>query len=257
LPSHPRLAQLACLALLALLAGCAGTKAVPYDPFKVRRDLFFDSLKVVAMAPIRVPPDLENPDPVKGRFAATVEQRLRDAGLKVIPPSEVGPVLDAVAAERGGIYDPVTGKSDPAKTKAVGDEILRRLKERFGVDALLRTDIRVVHARLDHDVARWDGATEKAGTGFWKQVLTGTHSGRIPALSLVVVLVRADGTELYVMAGGLRVLSHIGIGGAHEVIPHAELFADEARNAEAVAIALDPLLGSSPRATSEPAAGKE
>lgn len=250
-------AALGSLAMLAVLAGCVGPKPAPYNPFKVPREQFFGTLKVVAVAPIRAPTDLENPDPVKARFAATVEQLLRDAGLKVIPGAEVGPVLDAVLAERGGIFDPVTGRADPVKAKAVRDENMRRLKERFGADALLRADIRVVNARLDHDVAYWDGVTEQAGTGFWKQFLTGSHSGRVPALSFVVVLVGADGTELYAKAGGLRVLARIGIGGKSETIPHADLFADEARNGEAVQIALGPLLGLEPTAANDRPSGQQ
>ena len=249
----PRISVL--LAALVTLVACAGAPVVPYDPFKVPRDQFRDSLKVVALAPIRAPSDMENPEPIKARFAATVEARLRDAGLRVIPGVEVGPVLDAVDAELGGVFDPVTGKANEAKVKAVREEGARRLKDRLGADAVLRADIRVVMARLDHDVARWDGVTDQAGAGFWKQFLSGTHSGRIPALSFVVRLVRADGTELYANAGGLRVIQRIGMGGKIEPVPQAEFFAEEGRNAEAIRIALEPLLGP-PVPAAAPAAPK-
>lgn len=239
----------ALLAGLALALGaCASQKVqAPYDPFKVPRERFYGSLRTVALAPMRTPTDLEDADAVRAKLLGLVEARLRAAGLKVIPPAEVGPVLDEATAKGGGIYDPVTGKLDEAKAKAAKQVALAELREHHGADALLRVDLRVVSARLERDVATWDGATEQAGTGFWKAFLVGSHSGRVPALSLLAWLTAADGTELYAKAGGLRVLGRVNAKGQQERIPHAELFADEARNASAVALALDPLLGTAPQ----------
>jgi hypothetical protein len=227
----------AALLVAALAAGACAPKLVPHDPFKVPRERFYGSLKAVALAPMRAPSDLEDAETVKARFTATVEARLRGAGLKIVPPAEVGPVLDAAVAAQGGIYDPFTGKLDQVKASAAKRTAVAQLRERYGADALLRVDLRVVSARLDHDVASWDGVTESAGIGFWKA------SGRLPALSIVAWLTGADGTDLYSNAGGLRIIQRLDAHRQMVKVPQAELFADEARNARAVSLALDPLLG--------------
>jgi len=241
-----RRSALLAAALAVGASACASQKAVKYDPFKVPRDQFYGSLNTVAVTPMRAPADLENADAVKARFEAAVLTKLQTAGLKVIAPVDVGPIIDAAAAAQGGIFDPATGEVVEAKAKAAEQAALAQLKEKYGADALLRVDLRVVPAMLSHDVAAWDGVTEDAGTGFWKAVLVGSHSGRIPALSIVVWLTAADGTELYAKAGGLRILGKVNAAGKQETIPHAELFADENRNAQALSIALDPLLGIAP-----------
>jgi hypothetical protein len=48
---------------------------------------------------------------------------------------------------------------------------------------------------------------------------------------------------LLAKAGGLRILGRLNARGKAETIPQAELLADEKRNAQALSIALDPLLG--------------
>jgi hypothetical protein len=230
-------------ALSIVVAGCAGGRTAQHNPFKVPRESFYGSLRVVALAPLRVPSDLENPEQVRRKFEVMVAQELRSSGLEVVPPAQVGPLLDAARAAAGPLFDPNTGKPVEAKVKALNEDMLRRVKTSFGADALLWQDLRVVMARLNHDTAAWDGVFEPAGTGFWKRVVSGTHSGSIPALSLVVHLVRVDGTDLYANSGGLRVISRVGMGGQIERIPQVELFADEARNTTAVHLAVDPLLG--------------
>ncbi len=238
----------AVLLVAALAAVACAPKTVPYDPFKVPRDRFYGSLHTVAVAPMRAPKDLENAEAVKGRFTDAVVARLRAAGLKVVPPEDVGPLVDAAIAAQGGLYDPATGNVIEEKAKAAKVAAAAALKEKYGADALLRVDLRVVMARLDHDVAYWDGVSEKAGTGFWKALFVGSHSGRIPALSVVVFLTAADGTDLYANAGGLRIIGRVNASGQQENIPQAELFGEEAVNARALGIALDPLLGATPPA---------
>jgi hypothetical protein len=230
----------AALALVA--AGCAGGRSAQYNPFRVPRDSFYGSLKVVALAPLRVPSDLKYSDEVRSKFEGMIEQELRSAGLQVVPPAQVGPVIEAARVDAGALFDPMTGKPVAAKVKALDDDVRGRVQKAFGADAILRPDLRVVMARLQRDTAAWDGVFEGAATSGWKSLVV-THSGRIPALTLVVRLVRVDGADLYEGTGGLRVISRVGIGGKPEPIPQAELFSDEDRNATAVHLAMDPLLG--------------
>jgi len=227
--------------MLALALPACVPPAAKYDPFRVPRETFRDSLKVVALAPLRTPDDLEDAENVKARFAASLEARLAAAGLRVAPPSVVGPVLEAAKSAKGGFFDPKTGKFDEAKAAEARKEALAQLRASHGADALLQAGLGVVRAPLSQDVARWDGVTESVG-GFWKSFFVGTHSGYVPALSLIVWLHGADGQILYANGGGLRVLVKVSARGEQTKIPHAELLADEARNANAVHLAIDPLL---------------
>ena len=231
------------IAIVAFACSCAcSSTQKPYNPFKVPRESFYPALKTVAVAPVRLPSDLEDPEPVRALFASAIAAKLKNAGIAVVPGTEAGPIIEEKTKEAGGIFDPTTGKPDEAKLKALNASIGRELKGRFKADALLIPSIRVVSAALSHDQAKWDGASEGAGKGgFWK-ALVRTHSGSIRALSLVVVLADSDGQLLYVKGGGIQVLGNVTMGGEFEQRPRSELFADGDRNENAIHIALDPLL---------------
>lgn len=257
MPSRSR-APIIAIALVAAGAIACGPKRVPYDPFKVPREQFIPGLKVVALAPMEAPNDLENADAVKARFLATIEARLRDAGIAVIPPAEVGPILAATAEWRGGFFDPKTGQLDTAKLAGAREEALANVAAKFGrADAILVSDIRVVRAALVHDTAQWDGTSESVSTSAWKIVLGVSHSGWVRALSLVVRLTGSKGNNLYVGSGGIRVLSKIGVGGSSVPVPQGDLFADEERNAKAVSLALDALVGAARQGTAAAAPASE
>src|SRR3954465_15587363 len=225
-------------AAIAIAACACGSTQKPYNPFKVPRQSFYPALKTVAVAPVRLPSDLEDPEPVRALFASTIAARLKNAGIAVVPATVAGPIIEEKMKGAGAIFDPTTGQPDEAKVKALNAAIGRELKERFNADALLTPTIRVVNAALAHDQAHWDGAKEGAGS-FWK-ALMGTHSGSIRALSLVIVLADPEGRLLYANGGGIQVLGHLTMGGAVERRPRSELFADGDRNENAVHIALDP-----------------
>ena len=240
-------------AVLALTLSACVPPAAKRDPFVVPKEKFLGSLQVVAIAPMRAPEDLEGGEEVKARFAATLEQRLAAGGLRVVPPAEVGPLLDAAKASKGGLFDPSTGKFDKEKAAQARKEALAALRAKHGAQALLEPALVVVRAPLAQDVARWDGAEESIG-GFWKHFFVGSHSGWIPALSFAVWLYGEDGALLYGNGGGLRVLVKVSARGQQSPIPQAELFADESRNASAVSLAVDPLLEHQKEAPKEPPA---
>jgi hypothetical protein len=232
--SYPR-----SLLAVAALAACASSQK--RNPFIVPKETFSGSLRIVAVAPVRLPGDVEDPEPLRARYAALLADRLRGAGLTVVPPEQVGPIVEERTREAGGLFDPVTGKVDESRARTLRAAIGRDLKERFGADAWIDPQVRVVHAPVSHDQAQWDGVSDAVNQGFFQKLLL-THSGAMPALSLAVWLVDAQGAQLYANAGGIHVLSHITLGGSPVRRTRAELFEDEARNADAVRIALAPLL---------------
>jgi len=224
-----------------LLAGCAAK--VPYDPFRVSREQFYPKLKVVAMAPMSAPRDLEDPDPATKKLVTLIESQLRAAGLVVIGPDETEVVWDSISSQMGGFFNPMTGEPDEVKAKTLRTQVYRELRAERSIDAMLFPAIVVVSAKLQSDHASWDGTSQGAGKGkFWKALLGVSHSGTIPALSLLVILSDTADTDLYVNAGGIELLAKVSANGIVPV-PREELFLDEERLDKAVRLALDPLLG--------------
>lgn len=227
-----------CLALL--LGACAGK--THYNPFQVPPEQLRASVKVVALGPTQVPRDLSEPELVRARFDHLLENQLRAGGYTVVPFGETRTVWDSLAVASKGLYDPVTGRPDESKIEGFRTAVFRELKTRYGVDALLLSSVLVVPAKLDGDVARWDGTSQGAARKkFWKALLGVSHSGTIPALSLNVRLSDGDNRALYENRGGIQVLAKAGVERLEDV-PRSELFVDEERNLKAVHLALDPLL---------------
>ena len=229
--------------------GCA-TTAPPYNPFKVAQDDFYGKVKTVALAPVSIPGDLDDPDPVKAKFESLIEGKLREAGLSVIPSKEGEEIWKQMKEHLGGFFDPITGKRDEAKFKAAREYTLRELHTKFKADAVLHPRIQVVGAPWSGGTATWGGTTESIrSTGEMivealPLALLGvgvTRHGSVPALSLVVVIEDIHGIDMYVNGGGIQVLSKIS-GGKFSPVPRPELFANEERNVAAVNIALGPLV---------------
>src|SRR6185437_12214213 len=100
------------LAALAVLAcACASTQK-PYNPFLVPRESFYPGLKTIAIGPVVLPSDVEDPEPVRAWFSNSIAAKLKDAGFAVVPANEVASIMEARIKEAGGIFDPVTGKLD-------------------------------------------------------------------------------------------------------------------------------------------------
>ena len=68
--------------LALLLSGCAGNPS--YDPWLVPRDSFLARTRAIALSPIQVPEDLEEPGPVEAMFDSLIANALRAAGFSAI-----------------------------------------------------------------------------------------------------------------------------------------------------------------------------
>jgi hypothetical protein len=233
------------LGLVTVLAGCSAAK-VPYNPYQVPREQFYGRLKTVALSPLTMPTEIQNPDPARDKFLRLIDAQLREAGFTVVGSERAKVIWDSMATQMNGFYDPVTGQRDEGKIKALRIHLYNELKAQYNIDAMLFSWIAVVPAKLESDQARWDGASQGAGRHkFWKAVAGVSHSGTVPALSLYVVLADTEDTGLYQNVGGIQVLAKADVGGLTDV-PRSELFVDEARNLKAVHLALDPLLHPAP-----------
>src|SRR5438067_7480118 len=100
------------LQTIAIVACACGSTQKPYNPFKVPRESFYPALKTVALAPVRLPGDLEDPEPVRARFAGAIEAKLKNSGIAVVRGGDVGPSIEPRPKGAGGASDPTTGKAD-------------------------------------------------------------------------------------------------------------------------------------------------
>lgn len=229
------------LAVALVASGCAAR--VPYNPFKVPQEDLRKKTKVVAMAPVTAPPDLESPEPVKAKFESFIEAQIREAGFTIVPSREYETIWKRMTEQLGGYFDPITGKRDESKFKTVRSHTLRELAGKFKADAVLHPSILAVRANFAAGYAAWHGTTESLmGSGLAAVFFAGSSHGTVGALSLIVVLEDVHGVDMYVNGGGIQILAKLS-GQSFVPVPRRELFANEERNLAAVTIALAPLTG--------------
>jgi len=225
-----------------LIAGCAGH--TPYDPFIVPQDRIYGSIKTIAIAPVTAPSDLGSVDPTRGKFDSLIAGQLRSAGFAVVPPEESAAIWKRVTDSLGGLFNAGTGARDTVKLNTARALAMAELRARFQADAWLHPRIVFASAKFDQGNAQWDGA-KQSYQSFGKKFLTalfggGTY-GKTSALSLWVDVEDIHGKDLYINQGGLQ-LYLVPSGHDWVKIPSGELYADPARNANAVRLALAPLV---------------
>ena len=129
--------------VVALIAiNCATTS--PYEPFKVTQKEFSNKVEIIAVAPVAVPEHLDNPDPVKARFASIIENKLRKAGFSIVSSGEYKMIWDQTIEKMGGYFNPVTGQKNVSKFKIIRKHCLQELCTKHSSNAVLYPEIRVV-----------------------------------------------------------------------------------------------------------------
>ncbi len=229
--------------LVAALIGAGCATIPPYNPFKIPQDELYGKIKTIALAPVAVPEGLQDPQPVKAMFESLIEAKLREAGFSTVPSGEYAEILKRMTEKVGGVFDPVTGKRDESKIKAVRKHCLRELSTNCNADAVLYPGIWVVKATISGQRAYWDGTSEDFRTvgKFWKLLDTSTYSGTAAALSLVITIKDMNYVDMYVNGGGIQLASKLSRG-KFVPVPRNQLFANEEQNVAGVNIALDPLV---------------
>jgi len=226
---------------LLLASGVWAEKKKEYDPFRVPREEFRSSIKIIALRSPTLPDGVSRPDEVWAGFEPLITAELTRAGIGVVPAKEFDQLWKEGADSIGGLYDATTGKLDPAKQARLAElraSVGRALKEKFNADAVLFPQFRIVKAEFRGGRATWDGVKQTMTKGFWGAMAGGNTYGTIPAVSLIAFIDNDDGKDLFVNSGGLQVAVKLGGGGKFEELPVDSLFADPERNATAVSEAL-------------------
>ena len=210
---------------------------------RVSRDQLLAQHRRVALVTL----DIGEPDQwteVKARYAELLKSRLGAAGFEVAGGDDYAAIWDELTRAAGGFYDPATGLPDRTRHEAARRDALRKLQERHGVTAVVFPSVSQRVATLESGVAKWDGAEEivsgnksKLGAMFGA---AGQVLGRLQAASLELQIVDLQDATLYLAFGGIHALSRFEQGRFVD-LPVTQWFADPARDATAVSLAMTEL----------------
>jgi hypothetical protein len=230
------------LVLPLVLLGCSSKPRVARTaPFLMPEDGFKKRGKILAVAPVEIPPGLPDAAPVLDEFSSLIDEELNRYGYSVVRPQHYTATWNKIAAEMGDFGIPGSGERDEVKVSRAMFRTMADLDAGFELDGVLFPYIVVVEAAFGAGSAVWDGAEQKIETaGAMESFFAGSQRGVVGALSLRVSIRDGEGNALFTNYGGIEVLSTMA-GKAFVNVPREGLFADKERNRKAVEIALEPL----------------
>jgi hypothetical protein len=243
---------------LQFCSGLAAAADTLEPGFKKPRAEVTAAVKTIGLLPVDVSEHVPNAEAVAARYESRVAAQLEQAGFEVVKPAAMREIRERLKKTLGGLYDPMTGEELPGKVKAFQEYARSEYLASNKVDATLWVGIIVRRAKVSGASADWDGVSETATGhsgvgGFLTDAFSGnSFSGILPALSVGIVLTDTHGERLYERAGGLQLLEYLRREGADYAQPHVDprsLVSDPARDARALAIALDPLTHGSSQAS--------
>lgn len=185
-------------ASLALLAACAK----PYDPYRVPRKELHSRVHTIALTPLRIGPELLDPDATRREVEALVGEVLERGGFTVVPAEAFEGRWRAIAEAMGGIVDPISGKLDEPRFELIEQHVYRELLDRHGIDALLYLSL--VPVAIDLPGAEFEFCGRRAQLYWPGSLARGKTATRAVASCLGAALYDTDEKLLYVMASGLE-----------------------------------------------------
>jgi hypothetical protein len=225
-----------------LLAACSSKPRIEAaDPFLTTEAAFKKSVKILAVAPVEIPPGLPDTATVADDFSALIDAELHRRGYTVIRPQRYTASWNRVSAEMGDFALVGSEGRDEAKMSEAMVRTMDALGADFKLDAVVFPSIVVVEAQFRAGRAVWDGAEQKIETaGAMESFFSGSQEGVVGALSLKLSIRDREGKTLFIHNGGIQVLSKME-GKSFVNVPRGDLFTDKERNRRAVEIAIEPL----------------
>lgn len=219
-----------------VLGGCGGKPR--YSPWLAPRDSVLATAHTIALSPIRVPDDLDEPEPVEALFDSLITDALRTAGFTVVPSDIVSEIWNRGADSIGGYFDPVTGRADTSKLNPLRRHFKQRLRSEHAADLVLFPEIVVVDAPYADGQASWDG-TSQAVAGWLTIVASAIANTSLPAgtaegLSLDVQMEGMDSGAVFNHRAGIELWAKPSGDGGLSRVPRERLFQDRKRSAKAV-----------------------
>lgn len=243
---------LACLAIV-LLAACASSGGYNPSvyPFEINRELLQQKPPkrlVIATANVSGEPTRFQLQKAAGRVDEKVKAYLEKHGYQIAPGYIFENAWNQAIRTYGNMYDPTTGRVDPATWRAVMITTAKALQETGAVDAIVFTDL--VERDVAHDVgmdhlARWDGVTRKpsmvsAGAA---GVPIGFNWGQsIKVASLVITIYSTNMEGLFSSHGGLDTLQAIDTKGEATFVRRKNVLDSEGNIEEGIELAFHPFI---------------
>ena len=229
-------------------------------PLLVPRDQILSSVHRVVIG-ILAPNGLTSSPEVVARYRSLVHEQLTRLGWEVIDSDQINAAFGKAAAQVGGIFDPVTGKTDPNRLKGMMQTALNSLALPAAPDGVALISLVRTSATQVAGNAEWDGTQQSALTlgpvidrvvAFGGTVELNAGEGTMGAASFNFTLRDANGTLLMDSRGGIQLLQKLSLQKKKENgsliyaqtltnLTPAELFTDPARDLHAVTMALLPL----------------
>ena len=239
-----------------LAAGCVTIEAPPNPSFKIPEQEFRQTVHTIALAPLELPPGLNNPDNVRQAFESLMEEKLADEGFTVVSSKRYQEIQSKLIEQGGGFYDIRTGKPNDDQVKAIHEKVLKELRTQWHADAILYSVFGVFKVSFSDGLATWQGAQEPIDSGSGKVTRslaerlslsddTG-RSGTTTAISLGVTIENMQQAEMYKKWAGIQLRAKQAADSSSRrlvELPNSELLQNEARNAAAVEFALSDLRG--------------
>jgi hypothetical protein len=239
----------------------AGSTGKEESPLLVPREQILGSVHTVVLGPL-----LSNapapPADVATRYRTLVHERLAKLGWNVVESDQLNAAFGAAIKQMGGLYDPMTGKSDPDRVRLLTQTAMKSLSLTANPDAiafisLVKNSVIQKYSNVD-----WDGAQQNAltlgpvinrGSLFGGTVNAAAGEGGIEALSLQFLLRDSTGTIVYQARGGIQLAqqlnllternySTISYKQNYTNLAPSELFKDPDRDVHAVDVALRELV---------------
>jgi hypothetical protein len=206
------------------------------SPFLIDKRDFRKQFKTIALAPVDADAVLKMPESVARMLEEEVTRHLEKNGYTVIPSSTLAGIREAMAAQVGGLENPDTGQTDPAKLQVVRNHAFRELWYQHKFDAIATIRVAVSRAQFENDRAEWDGVKKKVQSKGRNR----GYSGTIVASSVSFAVYDQTDKLMYVNYGGLQVLQ---MRNEAELLPIPEenFFSDEKTIRKAAQIAMKPI----------------
>ncbi|MET0378984.1 MAG: hypothetical protein ABW049_08325 [Spongiibacteraceae bacterium] len=245
------LVSLAAALVAALLGACSSHDYNPTTmPYQIDRAVLAKKpIKKVIIATANVSGEptrylLQKP---ATRIDSKVKQYLEANGYQVAPSYQFENAYSQAVRTYGNLYDPTSGRVDPATWRAVMVTTMKALQG-SDVDAVVFTD--VIERDVSHNIgmdhmAQWDGVSRKPGFSSAGAALSEGFdwNRQLKAASLVVTVYTVDLEGVFTGRGGLDTLQVIDTKASPATYVRRKKILDNDTNIdEGVEIALHPFI---------------
>ncbi|MBN2087613.1 hypothetical protein JW758_04665 [Candidatus Peregrinibacteria bacterium] len=229
-----------------------------YGAVKVDSQNLQKKIHKVAIIPPFIPEEIKNVrKDVSKTYEDLIISALKKGKIDSIPSEEYTKIWEPIKKNSGGLFDPLTGKVDENKMATLRQQAIEKMKNKFFIDGYVFINFTIASAIFEKSEASWDGVMD-ISTGYNSKFVYPNAHGRMPALSLLIIINDLDENILYRNAGGIHLLKYIHPAGYFVDVPIDDLFADKTKDIRAVNAAMKPfykLFGLNVEQSTVPTAG--